>query len=307
MLVFHYGSEGVIGFTYQGIGEYYYKKNIFGDVIGIIDNNGQEITKYIYDAWGNHKTFVLDNNQYVDISTHLDYTQSGLNNKTIALLNPFRYRSYYYDEETKLYYLNSRYYDPQIGRFINADDIPYLDKSNFNGLNLYTYCLNNPIKYADFWGNSILSLFIILLTTTIIGAVGNGIKAYNEGSRGWDLIGNILIGASFGLAAGGALIAVGAVVTGAIFRIGASLFGVGVSQAFAIGALAFNFTAYIVAPIIGIEMTGIEFENPNYEDSFTPSETNSSPSYIINLKLSLNCNPRSKNYDYLFRKFVKRL
>ncbi len=49
MLIFHYGSEGVIGFTYQGIGEYYYKKNIFGDVIGIIDNNGQEIVKYTYD------------------------------------------------------------------------------------------------------------------------------------------------------------------------------------------------------------------------------------------------------------------
>ena len=83
------------------------------------------------DAWGNHKTFVLDNGQFVDISTQTSYTQSGLNNKTIALLNPFRYRGYYY-VETGLYYLNSRYYDPQIGRFINADDISYLDKSNLN-------------------------------------------------------------------------------------------------------------------------------------------------------------------------------
>ena len=81
-----------------------YKKNIQNDIIGIYDNNGQEIIKYTYDAWGNHKTFVLNDKQFVDISTQTSYTQSGLNNKTIALLNPFRYRSYYYDEEAGLYY-----------------------------------------------------------------------------------------------------------------------------------------------------------------------------------------------------------
>ena len=90
-----------------------YKKNIFGDVIGIIDNNGQEIAKYVYDAWGNHKTYVLNDGIFVDISTVLSYTQNGLNNKVIAQINPFRYRSYYYDSETNLYYLNSRYYDPE--------------------------------------------------------------------------------------------------------------------------------------------------------------------------------------------------
>ena len=95
----------------------------------------------------NYKTFILNNGQFVDISTQTSYTQSGLNNKTIALLNPFRYRSYYYDVETGLYYLNSRYYDPQIGRFINADDISILSegKDFFNGLNLYDYCGNNLV------------------------------------------------------------------------------------------------------------------------------------------------------------------
>ena len=57
MLFFNYGGEGVIGFTYEGIGEYYYKKNILGDIIAILDENGVEIVKYIYDAWGNHKTY----------------------------------------------------------------------------------------------------------------------------------------------------------------------------------------------------------------------------------------------------------
>ena len=182
MLSFHYGSEGVIGFTYQGVGEYYYKKNIFGDVIGIIDNNGKEITKYIYDAWGNHKTFVLNDKQFVDISTQTSYTQSGLNNKTIALLNPFRYRSYYYDVETGLYYLNSRYYDPQIGRFINADDISILIdvKDVINGINLFAYCLNNTVNTSDNNGNIpnwlkwlIGGLVIIVAATlTIITAGG---------------------------------------------------------------------------------------------------------------------------------------
>ena len=70
-----------------------YKKNIFGDVIGIIDSTGNEIVKYIYDAWGNHKTYVLNGGIFIDISLQSSYTQSGLNNKLIAQISPFRYRS----------------------------------------------------------------------------------------------------------------------------------------------------------------------------------------------------------------------
>ena len=63
--------------------------------------------------------------------------------------NPFRYRSYYFDEETGLYYLNSRYYDPETGRFVNADDISFLDPETINGLNLYAYCGDNPVMLTD--------------------------------------------------------------------------------------------------------------------------------------------------------------
>jgi len=68
-------------------------------------------------------------------------------NAFIAFKNPFRYRSYYYDYETNLYYLNGRYYDPEIGRFINADDITSLETPPIsqNGINLFNYCLNNPV------------------------------------------------------------------------------------------------------------------------------------------------------------------
>ncbi len=152
LLTFKYGIDGVIGFTYQGVGDFYYKKNIFGDIIGIIDKNGQEIAKYTYDAWGNHKSYALNNGTFVDISLETSYTQDGLNNKLIAELNPFRYRGYYFDTETHLYYLNSRYYDPEIGRFINADEINYLNPETINGLNLYAYCINNPLLYYDIKG-----------------------------------------------------------------------------------------------------------------------------------------------------------
>ena len=71
----------------------------------------------------------------------------------IATLNPFRYRSYYFDEETGLYYLQSRYYDPELGRFISADSIAYLDPETLGGLNLYAYCGNNPVMGIDPDGN----------------------------------------------------------------------------------------------------------------------------------------------------------
>ena len=81
------------------------------------------MVKYRYDAWGNCDTNVL--------------VESAA---TIAELNPFRYRSYYFDTETGFYFLKTRYYDPVIGRFMTIDEISYLDPENINGLNLYAYC-----------------------------------------------------------------------------------------------------------------------------------------------------------------------
>ena len=103
----------------------------------LLDSTGATMVKYKYDAWGNCQTTVID-------STATE----------IATLNPFRYRSYYYDTETKLYFLKTRYYDPEIGRFITIDDLSYLDPETVNGLNLYAYCANNPIMYLDLTGHS---------------------------------------------------------------------------------------------------------------------------------------------------------
>ncbi len=94
------------------------------------------MVKYIYDCWGNHA--VIDANG-----------QDIVNMQHIGNLNPFRYRGYYYDTETGLYYLQTRYYDPELGRFISQDSIEYADYESVNGLNLYAYCGNNPVMYVD--------------------------------------------------------------------------------------------------------------------------------------------------------------
>ena len=95
------------------------------------------MVKYVYDAWGNHDVHLLKQVYASEQSTHIGY------------LNPFRYRGYYYDTETKLYYLKTRYYDPVVGRFITIDDLSYIDPEHINGLNLYAYCGNNPVMRTD--------------------------------------------------------------------------------------------------------------------------------------------------------------
>lgn len=133
-LEFLYKGYEVVGLKYKN-NYYYYRKDMQGNVIAILDSEGKKVVVYCYDAWGAHKLKVLQNS-----STEIT---------EVASLNPFTYRSYYYDGETGLYYLNSRYYDPVVGRFLNMDSVAYADAGVLNGLNLYAYCLNNPIMYID--------------------------------------------------------------------------------------------------------------------------------------------------------------
>ena len=97
---------------------------------GIYNANGELVTEYTYDAWG------------------APLTVTGSLAETIGQVNPIRYRGYYYDSETGLYYLNSRYYDPEVGRFINADN-QLTTGSDMTGVNLFAYCGNNPVNRID--------------------------------------------------------------------------------------------------------------------------------------------------------------
>ena len=147
-----YDLDGTVcGLKHDGVAYYFYK-NLQGDVIAITDDTGATVAKYTYDAWGKC-TIVSDT--------------SGIN---IANVNPFRYRSYYYDTETELYYLQSRYYDPEVGRFINADDTGTLSiSSSIQGHNLFTYCENNPINNKDASGNIIWNTIFKLFMGVIFG------------------------------------------------------------------------------------------------------------------------------------------
>jgi len=138
MIYYIYDSNEVVGLKYNNQ-TYFYKKNLQGDIIGLYNSNFEQIVTYTYDSWGKVLS-VTDNfgNEITD-------------NNHIGLINPFRYRSYYYDEETKLYYLNSRYYNSEWGRFISVDNYIIINPYEFG--NLFVYCSNNFINYLDTHGN----------------------------------------------------------------------------------------------------------------------------------------------------------
>ena len=134
---------------------YYYFRNGQGDIIGLFDGNGTIVVRYSYDSWGNL----------------LKITDGSGNDKTndtafVGYKTPLRYRGYYYDSETKLYCLQSRYYNPEWGRFLNADAIVI---NTLNGTNIFAYCDNNPVMLADLNGNCPYC----------------GIKSYNAASMPW--------------------------------------------------------------------------------------------------------------------------
>ena len=135
-IYYYYDESGVCGMHYSGA-DYYFHKNILGDVLEVYDKYGSLQCRYVYDAWGNHKAFYADGTEIA----------SDIN--TIGNINPIRYRGYYWDSEFGLYYLQSRYYDPAVGRFISPDDVSYLDPESVVGLNLYAYCGNNPVMNVD--------------------------------------------------------------------------------------------------------------------------------------------------------------
>ena len=167
MIKYLYDASGVCGFIYQGEA-YYYQKNILGDVVRILSNTGNVVGEYFYDAWGN--TIILNEN-----------SSPTSDSNDIACINKIRYRGYYFDSETNLYYLVSRYYDPTICRFINADEIDYIDPSAIGGLNLYAYCYNNPANYVDPSGHFALSSFLIGLGIAALIGAGVGAASYTAG------------------------------------------------------------------------------------------------------------------------------
>ena len=238
-----YNSQGVMGFV-QGGAEYIYHKNIFGDIVAIYQG-ATKIAEYSYDAFGNC-TIVSDTDG-------------------IGANNPFRYRGYYWDSDLNLYYLMSRYYDPQTGRFINADSLEYLDPETIGGLNLFAYCLNNPVMGIDPAGTfiSVATALIILAIGTAIGIAGGVTKAIINGETGWEAVKSVFIGAAIGLMVAGFVVTimgvfnvVGSGIAFAGKTIGftayRAIFEAGI-QIVAIGSLAVDIPAVIIGGLTNTE------------------------------------------------------
>ena len=179
------------GYSYK-IECYYYDKNTLVDIVAIRDQNGEIVAKYEYDAWGN-------------IISVTDGDGGRNTSETfIGHVNPFRYRGYYYDTETGFYYLQTRYYDPEICRFINADDYELISTlSEVPGqLNLYAYCGNNPIMFTDETGESIVATLLIGLVVAVIAAIDGGVSAELSGGDFWIGFGVGFVGGAIGYAIG---------------------------------------------------------------------------------------------------------
>ena len=162
---FSYDSVGnPVAVMYNGT-EYYYVMNLQGDIIGLVNAAGAWVVEYRYDVWGNIQSI------------------SGSLAGTLGADNPLRYRGYYYDTETGLYYISCRYYNPEIGRFISPDTTNVLEvQDDLYDKNLYAYCDNNPVMRVDSSG-AVWHLAVgaaVGVATQFVADVGIGLATGNS-------------------------------------------------------------------------------------------------------------------------------
>ena len=194
---------------------YYYLVNAQGDVAAILDSSGTMVAFYDYDAWGNCTVY----NSSAKVLT--DPT-------SIANITPLRYRGYYYDAETGFYYLQSRYYDPAICRFINADTFATTDANGFLSANMFAYCENNPINNSDPTGKLLLGAMLAGAAVGVLSEfAGNVICNLVTGrpldenlSTLGDYAAAAFSGALSAIPGGGALLAVADVVGSSVIKVG---------------------------------------------------------------------------------------
>ena len=253
-LYYFYDAKGVCGFRYNGE-DYEYIKNLFGDIVGIAQGVTL-VARYEYDIWGN---------------CTVAYDPEG-----IGAINPFRYRGYYFDTESGLYYLQSRYYDPEIGQFISMDTPDYLAPETIGGVDLYAYCGYNPVMYVDPSGHLAISMsiaiFLALYGETLViagllvaGTVAGGVIGYNisknssekEPSLG-DLVYGTILGAVAGFAVVGAVIGLAALTASLVLKGGFVIGALTLKQIALQGFAYFNIGTAIFAGLAATEAVLIE-------------------------------------------------
>lgn len=225
-LDFLYDENGMLyGLIKDNSSKYFYVRDYLQNILGIVDQNGKLVVKYKYDAYGNSKGIE---------------DTSGCN---LGTRNPFRYKGYYYDDDTEMYYCKSRFYVPKWRRWLNSDSINYLEPQNITCLNLFAYCNNNPVMYVDENGNFVLSaLLLTVALSALAGAINrlvgqfvsdvvsnawkNGLNFSKWEFSTWETY----VGSTLGGAIGGAL----ATIPGAGIYLG-SVFGNAASTAISMG------------------------------------------------------------------------
>ena len=225
-LDFLYDENGMLyGLIKDNSSKYFYVRDYLQNILGIVDQNGKLVVKYKYDAYGNSKGIE---------------DTSGCN---LGTRNPFRYKGYYYDDDTEMYYCKSRFYVPKWRRWLNSDSINYLEPQNITCLNLFAYCNNNPLMYVDENGHFVLSaLLLTVASSALAGAINrlvgqfvsdvvsnawkNGLNFSKWEFSTWETY----VGSTLGGAIGGAL----ATIPGAGIYLG-SVFGNAASTAISMG------------------------------------------------------------------------
>ena len=191
--------------VYNGV-PYAYVKSLQGDIVAILDENGNAVVSYGYDAWG------------------APLWCTGELAETLGKVQPFRYRGYVFDEETGLYYLRSRCYNPQWGRFVNADAEIAVEAKLWDA-KLFLYCANNPVRYTDDGGNSFWDVLADCGKALLVAAVVVAVVAVVIAATGG--------GGGFALAAAGGEIISGAAVADAAMTTAVAAEATGASLMFA--------------------------------------------------------------------------
>ncbi|MDR2822211.1 MAG: hypothetical protein LBV58_01485 [Acholeplasmatales bacterium] len=217
-LYFHYNEKGlVVGFEYNKQ-NYFYLRDLTGNITNIINDLGTSVVSYKYDAWG----------KWINQSNASNGQQDG---DILVEINPYLYKGYIFDSETGWYYLKTRFYIPELRRFLNNDDTKFIDKNDMSTFNLFVYCGNNPVMLMDGSGNSPVPWWSWVISGAQL-ALGIGLM-FVPGAQGFAA--GLMIGGSLGLIANAASPAVGQAIGGAssiangwgAFSTGMSILGLG--------------------------------------------------------------------------------
>ena len=199
-------NDQLYGFVLNKTTKYFYVRDILGNILGIVDSEGNLVVKYNYNAYGDH---------YITGS-----------NTEIGYINPFRYKGYYFDEESGFYYCKSRYYVVDWCRWLTQDSIEYIDTDSIGGINLFTYCNNNPVMYSDGSGHvAILATLLALGMGALIGASVGGVASIisqslsnDNGEINWKQVGlDAFFGGVSGLVSCSGIGVVGSVIFGGVW------------------------------------------------------------------------------------------